>query len=408
MRTDAVWIGAILLAASLAVSSFVPSMFGYVAVLAVYVLFIGVLVATDRFAVVYHWAVAPMVLLIWAVFALTTALDPTAAGLLRLGAFTVITGINLFVVPATIDRTTFHDVLAVTAGAFVLIGLPTAFVGSYGVAGLTISPWDTTQTLVGVTLNTPVSIFDNPNYLSSFAALGAVAAGARYTRSRTPLAAGLVGLNALGVVLAGGRAALLALIVAAGLYAAYYLFGPTVMAAFVVFGALGVVVGFAMVFGIVPGPSAITQVNLGDRRATWGAAYEAVLDRPVFGWGPGNDSELLANYLRDSVDVTTTHNSYIRMFLISGILGGGAYLVLTISSVAIVVKNVQSEVVFTILLLVAFLIMQLFAGMTVFGLSLLSVLGALFVGYAQSTGIARRKEFDVRASFDGITSESTT
>lgn len=383
MRTDAIWIGAILLAASLAVSSLIPTMVGYVVILAVYALFIGTLLATDRFAVIYHWAVVPMVLLIWVVFALTTALDPTGAGLLRLGAFTVITGINLFIIPAAIDRATFHDVLAVTAGAFVLVGLPTAFVGSYGIAGVVISPWHTDLELLGVAFNTPVSIFDNPNYLSSFAAVGAVAAGARYSRSHAPLAAGLVGLNALGVVLAGGRAALLALVVAGGLYVVYRLFGPTAMAAVVVIGALGVVVGFAMVFGIIPGPSVITNVDLSGRRALWTAAHEAIVDRPAIGWGPGNDIRVLAEYAEGHLNAT--HNSYLRMFLISGVLGGGAYFVLTIAIVAIGLRNVRSEELFTFLLLVAFLTIQLFSGMTIFGLSLLSILGALFVGYVQST-----------------------
>lgn len=390
LQSDTVWIVLIVLTASLTLSQFVPDMVGYVLTLCVYVAFIGSLIVTDRFAVVYHWAITPMILLIWALFALTTVIDPTAAGVLRFGAFTVITGVNLFVVPAIIERETFHSVLATTAGAAVLIGLPTVFLGSYEIAGFTIASWDTTRTLVGVVFHTPVSIFDNPNYLSGFAAMGVVASGAMFARLRTPLTVGVFGLNTLGVVLAGGRAALLALVAAGGLYVVYRLFGRAAMAGLVAFGALAVVVGFAMVFEIIPGPDAIAQVNLGDRRATWSAAYEAVRGRPLLGWGPGNDAELLADYLRDSVDVTTTHNSYIRMFLISGVLGGGAYLVFSISAVAIGVQNARSETVFTVLLLVMFLVLQLFAGMTIFGLSLLSILGALFVGYVQSSSPASK------------------
>lgn len=389
-QTDVLWTGLIILAASLTLSGFVPDIIGYTLVAFVYLAFVGVFIATDRFAIVYHWTIIPMVLLIWGVFVLTTMLDPTTAGMLRLGAFTVITGINLFVVPAVINRAVFHDVLACTAGAFVLIGLPTVLLGSYEIAGLTITSWDTTQTLAGVVLHTPVSIFDNPNYLSGFAAIGVVASGAMFVRSRRLLAVGAFGLNTLGVVLAGGRAALLALVAAGGLYIVYRLFGRTAMAGLVAFGAFGVVIGFAMVFAIIPGPDVIAQVNLGDRRATWSAAYEAVRSRPLLGWGPGNDAELLAGYLHNSVDVTTTHNSYIRMFLISGVLGGGAYLVLTINTLVIGIRNARSETVFTILLLVAFLILQLFAGMTIFGLSLLSMLGALFVGYVQSSAPASK------------------
>ncbi len=391
---NVLWTLLIILAASLTLSSLVPSMIGYIVVLAVYVLFVGALVVTDRFAVIYHWAVVPMVLLIWAVFALTTALDPTRAGLLRLGAFTVITGINLFVVPATVDRATFHDVLAYTAGAFVLIALPTVLVGSYGIVGVMISPWHTNLELLGVVLNTPTSVFKNPNHLSGLAAMGAIAAGARYTRSYTPLAAGLVGLNALGAVLAGGRAALLALVVAAGLYVVYRLFGPAAMALLVAVGALAVVVSFGMMFGVVPGPRAITNVDLSGRRALWTAAYEAIRDRPVIGWGPGRDVAVLDNYMESSVNAT--HNSYLRMFLISGVLGGGAYLALTTIVVVIGFPTVQRETLFGFLLLSVFLTLELFAGMTIFGLSLLSILGALLVGYTQLSTESRQVEFSFR------------
>lgn len=389
--SNTIWILLIVLAASLTLSSLVPQMVGYVIVLGVYALFIGALVTTDHFAIVYHWAVVPMVLLIWAVFALTTVLDPTTAGVLRLGAFTVITGINLFVVPAVINRATFHDVLAYTAGAFVLIGLPTAFVGSYEITGVVISPWHTDFELLGVALNTPVSIFNNPNYLSGFAALGTVAAGASYTRSRAPLAAGLVGLNALGVVLAGGRAALLALVVAGGLYVTYRLFGPATMAVLVVVGALAIIVGFGMMFGIVPGPHTITNADLSGRRALWTAAYEAIRDRPAIGWGPGLDVTVLDNYMESSVN--GTHNSYLRMFLISGVLGGGAYLILTAIAVVVGFPTTQRETLFGFMLLSIFLTIQLFAGITIFGLSLLSIIGALLVGYVQLSTGSRRMEF---------------
>ena len=409
MRTDVFWTASILLAASLAVSSLVPQMVGYVTVLGVYVAFVAWLVVTGRFTVVYHWAVATMVGLIWAVFALTTALAPTVAEMLRLGAFTVITGTNLFVVPAVIDRATFHDVLAYVASAFVLLGLPTAVGVSYGIDSLAITPWGTSRELFGIVIHTPMSIFDNPNYLSGVSAIGTVAAGAGYARSRTPLAAGLVGLNILGVVLAGGRAALLGLVATGGLYAVYRVRGRAAMAVVVALGSLAMVVGLGMAFGILPGPNAVAQINLGDRRATWTAAYEAVLDRPVIGWGPGNDSELLAGYLRDSVDVTTTHNSYIRLFLISGILGGGAYLALSGAVIAIGAQNARSETVFTFLLLVMFLIFQIFEGMTIFGLSLLSTLGALFVGYVQSSSPVSRiiNIAEVRRRIVGYTRQGT-
>ncbi|MGN8213114.1 O-antigen ligase family protein [Halococcus salifodinae] len=385
MRADTFWIGLLLLASSLSVTTLVPEMVGYVVILAVYVIFVGILFITDQFAVTYHWAVVPMVVLIWIVFMLTTALDPTSAGIIRLGAFVVITGINLFVVPAVIDRAALHDVIAYTAGVSVLIGLPTVVFGAYQIAGLTITPWRTTYELFDVSLNNLRSVFSNPNTLTAFSALGVVAAGASYIRSRTPITAGLVGLNALGAYLAGGRAGLLALIVAGVLYVVYRFFGRSALTGFVIAGALAVLAGFAMVFGIIPGPSAAMYVDLSSRRTIWTAAYEAILNRPAIGWGPGKDKMVLARYIAESNSVRGTHNSYIRMFLVGGILGGGAYLTITISLMIIGLWNARSETLFTFLLLIMFFIIQVFEGMTIFGLSLLSTMGAFFVGYVQSS-----------------------
>ncbi|WP_273838470.1 O-antigen ligase family protein [Halococcus sp. PRR34] len=396
IRADTFWIGLLLLTSSLSVTTLIPELVGYVIILSAYMVFVGVLLVTDRFAVVYHWAIVPMIVLTWTVFALTTVLDPTGAGIIRLGAFVVITGINLFVVPAVIDRAALHDVIAYTAGVSILIGLPTVIFGAYEIAGLTISPWHTSHELFGISLNTLRSVFSNPNTLTGFSALGTVAAGAGFVRSHGALTAGLVGLNALGAYLASGRAGLLALIVAGVLYVVYRLLGRIALAGLVGAGALTVVAGFAMALGIVPGPSAVSHVDLSSRRAIWTAAYEAILNRPAIGWGPGKDKTVLARYIGESSPVRGTHNSYIRMFLIGGLLGGGAYLAITISTVMIGLQNADSETLFTFLLLIMFLIMQIFEGMTIFGLSLFSTLGAFFVGYIQaSSTISKVVVFDI-------------
>jgi len=383
MRPDTVWSVLIVLAASLTVSSLVPRMIGYVVVSGVYALFVGVLLATDRFAVIYHWAFLPLVMTIWLVFALVTLLDPTGAGIVRLGAFVVITGINLFVVPAVLNRSAFCDTLSYLAGLFVLIGLLTVFIGTYGIGGLSIAPWHVSRDFFGVTVSTPLSIFDNPNYLAAFSTIGAIAAGDVYTRSRTPLVAGLIGLNALGVVLAGGRAALLALVVAGGLYIVYRFLGRSSMALCIGIGGIAVVAGFAMAFKLVPGPSVVANVDLSHRRIFWQGAYQAILSRPVFGWGPGNDIHVISQYV-NGARVNATHNSYLRMYLISGVLGGGAYLLLSLAAVVSGLRNTRPRTVFVFLLLIVFLVLQLFAGMTMFGLSLLSMLGAMFIGYIQA------------------------
>ncbi len=396
-NADEVWVAAILLAASLSVSTFVPQMIGYLFIAGVCMFLVGILIITNKFSIVYHRTVLLPLILIWFLFTLTTALDPTRAGILRLGAFTLITGINLFVVPAVVNRTALHNVLAYITAVFVIVGLPTVFIGSYGIAEFMISPWHTTREIFGIVIHTPVSIFNNPNYLSGVAAIGTVAAGAKFVRSRTLLAAGLVGVNALGVILAGGRAALLALVVVGVLYGVYRIFNRTAMAITIFFGILATLMGFAIFFNIIPGPSAIANVDLNNRRTIWTAAYEAVLNRPLIGWGPGKDKMILAEYMGNSDQVWGTHNSYIRMFLIGGILGGGAYLIVTLSTVILGLRNAHSERLFTFLLLMTFLILQLFEGMTIFGLSLLSILGALFIGYVQSSSpTSRRIKFETR------------
>lgn len=378
------WILLILISSLLTVSTLVPQIIGYIFVIIIYIIFISNIIVTNRFTVIYHRIVLLLICIIWMVFLITTILDPNIGAVLRLGSFILITGINLFVIPAVIDRSIFHDALAYMAGGVALIGLPTAFLGSYGIGGLVISPWHTNYEIFGSIVNTPVSVFANPNYLAGFAAIGAVAAGAKYARSNSLFALGLLGINILTVILSNGRAALLSLIVVGFLYIIYYIYGRTTMAAFVGVGIIAGLIGFAMVLHIIPGPSTITQIHLGDRRTLWTAIYKATVDRPLLGWGPGNDQKILAEYIIDPSIVNATHNSYLRMFLISGIVGGGAYLILSASIVIISLRNINSKSIFTFLLFIVFLIIQLFEGGTIFGLSLISTSGALFMGYLQS------------------------
>ena len=125
-----------------------------------------------------------------------------------------------------------------------------------------------------------------------------------------------------------------------------------------------------------------------NRREWWRAAINAVENRPLFGYGLVDTPPILAEFGAPTPSGNTfgTHNSYLRMFLQTGIFGGVLYLALCggvlVRSIGATSDGVAVSGVLLSLLGV-FFTLQLFNGSTLFGLSLISLFGALSLGFNQ-------------------------
>lgn len=332
--------------------------------------------------------------ILWALFIIHVAFTPVAAGIRRLVVFLVITGVSLFIIPAAIDRATIQHVIALTATVLVATALPVLFIGPFSVGPLQFGAWMLDRSTWGLPPYNPTSVFRQPNTVAWFGALGAIAAIGEVHRAAKDgrrqwqwFATGMIILNMFACIATRARAALLAIGAAGILYLAYRFFGHQGLALATVSGAVLGLAGLFMLVDILPGLS----VNLNSRGALWRASYRGFLDRPLWGWGVGNSNEAVKRYATNiPQNNPSASNSYIRMFLMAGVASGIAYLTLCVNALVLgfLSINTQTDLV-GYLLIVAFLILQTFTGLTLFGLSLFSILGALIIGQAQSTTTIR-------------------
>lgn len=318
-------------------------------------------------------------LAVWVALGVGFATSPSADGLLRIGAFVGFSGAALFVLPSLISRQATYRAITVIAAAFAALGIITAFAGPVG----TLDIYRRTS-IASVAYAIPLSVFANPNTLGRVGLLGAVAAGgialspATTTTTRNRGGAAILGLIcALAVVLSASRASLVALVAAGGVLAVARLARPTVVSAVTLGGLAALAAVLAAV--VVVAPTVLTG-----RADLWVAALDATATRPVFGWGAGAGAEQLAAFLPPGSRFAGfgTHNSYVRLFFIGGIVGGVGYLLLCASALRGALTTTDHDTT-TLALVVAVLVVFAFENGSVFGIAPASFVGALAFGFAQ-------------------------
>ena len=382
-------------------SIFVSRLVGNITVLAGYGIFFAVAIDANTdlrsrdfsritIPLQYHSALLYPAIVLWALFIVGFALNPSFHALLRLGAFTVISAITLFVVPAVVSRERAFRAIAVLSAASVAIALPSIVWPDYTIFGVEIAQVldnERAELTLGIISRTPISFFDGISYFRMLATIGVVCAGGLFVRDHNFWMGVACALNLFGVFLGAGRATILGLLAAVVLAVVYHTAGNKALAGVTVVGVLTAVVALAATAGVLPGPTTTLQSALGNRVGYWTASYEAFVARPVLGWGLIDTTTVVNDYYSlNSGSVTGVHNSYLRLFVIGGIVGGAAYLVLSASALLLAFRAVRKHVPLGLAaycLVAMVLVIQLFTAGTIFGTNLSSVLWALAIGYAQ-------------------------
>jgi hypothetical protein len=331
-----------------------------------------------------HPAILYPTLVLWGLFLLGLGLNPSLSVLIHTGAFILFSGVALFVVPASVPQDRAFSAIAMLGAAGFITSLPTIVWGDFMILGYVFDQAGRQQSVAGVYFYTPQSIFTSRNYFRVLLAFGAVCAAALFIKNRRPWMGGICLMNVMGVLLAVGRAATLALLAAGLLLIVYYTTGHSGLASATLAGAFTVLAIFGLTFGAFPGPDTLIQTALGDRINDWTASFAAFTERPVVGWGIGESHTSVERHYGDGF--TGIHSSYLRMFVISGFVGGVAYLALFAAALGLSYQSVCERAPLapaTYCLVIMVLVFQLFDGATIFGMNLSSVLWALAVGYTQ-------------------------
>ena len=331
--------------------------------------------------------------MLFAIFSHLPALPPGSGGISYAMQAGLLMGLNLFVLPRYVSRGAFLWTVAVVSGVVMAASLPVYVLGEYAVFGQPVRLWGTTSALplLGVELPFFQSIFGNPNGTGVLAFAGTVCAvtvahraflDATWAPSGTrvsPLAVlgGLLAVvNGLALLVSFSRTSWLAAAVALGIYVAAVALGRDRLPHAVLAAGGAVAVFLLVVFLSVLG------VNTNGRFVLWGGGLRAVLDAASpLGGGMVSSSEVIAPYIEGQYEGFSVHNSYLFMFMRAGLLGGVAYLALTIGSVIdAAARRFDAEVPF-VALAAGFAVHQLFESYTLYQFGIGSVLGALAVGY---------------------------
>ncbi|WP_129115509.1 O-antigen ligase family protein [Halegenticoccus tardaugens] len=295
-------------------------------------------------------------------------------------------GLCMFIFPRYVSRDAFLWTVGVISAVVIAISLPVYVLGEYTLFGLSFELWGTRKMLplVGVKFQLLESMFGNPNTMGGLAFAGtvgaAMAAHRSYINGSIPgvwlLPAGLFFLNGFGLYLSYSRAAWLAATVTLSLYGFYVLFGRNTVP--IGFTAIvgGVVLLFAAMF------LSIVEISTSGRFTLWGAGFRAIVDNPsLFGAGIIDPAEPLEPYLQGRYSGFSPHNSYVSIFLRAGLLGGLAYLVLTVGSV-LYGAYIKSEVDVSMLAFATgFGIHHMFEAYTLYQYEFAAVCGAIVFGY---------------------------
>lgn len=341
-----------------------------------------------------HLAIAAPLIVLWVLLTLATLVHPSLAGLLRLPAYLFASAGAAFILPATLNRQYTYQIFALAGALITLAGLPGLILGPLNIGPLTLPTISSTYSLLGIwEVHNPASIFVQPNPLAFLSGVGFVSALAVIRRARdrhTRLLFTVSGvICAVGVLVTQSRALWGALAVVAALYAVYRFTARNrrVLAATLAIGMGSVAVVMLALSGVLPEPF-VLDIYLSHRGAAWAAAIKAIIHRPFIGWGVGNVEPAVVQFSPTGDDLIA--NSYLRVFAMTGIAGGIAYLVLCANALRCALSRIRPNSIsvhehgfVTLALLVIVLLIQLFEGLTLFGFALLSVFGMLLVGYAQ-------------------------
>ncbi|HET7322723.1 MAG TPA: O-antigen ligase family protein, partial [Halococcus sp.] len=392
MRKETLLFAAIIFSTALTASPSIPTVVAYVLVVVAYgTLFFSLV--SDRLPVFYYRPVLYPVAAIAVMFVITFIANFDRSSVLRLLSFALLTGVNILVLPALIDRRTAFKALSRVTALFVVIALPATLFGAYTVGMVTVGTFGRLDHFGPLAYYIPRSIFMSPNFLAALGILGAIAAGAEWDRERTNRAAALVVVNAAAVFITVSRSGLLVLGAAVGLYLAYRLFDVRGLAVASIGGLAALVLLILTILDALYIP-VVSSISPTGRDVLWNATIHAVLQRPFVGWGLGNDAEIINQWVSiPRYHDKGTHNSYLRLFLDGGIIAGVSYIVLSITSLISSLREVYArsrplgdmpvEEVFIVILLVGFFIYQAFGDPTIYGISPISTIGAITVGYTQ-------------------------
>lgn len=293
--------------------------------------------------------------------------------------FPLIVIFNFVYVPRVIPPDTFLRFIAIIAALVALVGVAIHVAVIIGVAaGLLLWPSTYAVPLAGGEIHPMRSLTSNPNIFGRLMFAGVISSLVFFDRDRQPIYGVLLTIGVLGLLLSVSRSSWIAVIVAIAIYAAYTRGGRTPL---LITLCLLPIATISVIVLVVVLNNFGYHVTFTGRVPLWSATVQAIVQRPLFGYGLGSTTEIIAPFVEDPQLVgNNTHNAYLRMALHLGVLGGIAYLVLLGWAFFEHLRNHRVDIAF-VAIAGGSLIVQLFEAETMYQITSFTVVMTIVFGY---------------------------
>lgn len=314
----------------------------------------------------FHWVITP----------------PSIVARASILAYIISSVVWILVVPSMISRRVFIDTIALLGPIFMVVGLPSVIDGSYSIGMFEITAFHNTIDFpIEIGIYQMSSIFHNPNPFGVFM-LGSTLCSINYfTHRRSTISVIPLFLSSIGLFMSNSRGAIAGAIAGLFIIFVYHYGGRTNLGMITAAGVISSILFMLSVTQIIP-TSISDTLSLTGRDQIWRGTMRAILNRPILGYGPGDLGSYTEPFTEGPYAGRQPHNSYLRLFLTTGVIGGIAYLILIGKTIFDAVKVITEDseiIIFGVFC--GILVNQLFAGDSLFGLSSSSALGAMALGF---------------------------
>jgi O-antigen ligase len=233
-------------------------------------------------------------------------------------------------------------------------------------------------------------VFTNPNALGNLTKYGVVSGVILYYRKQSKRILLLVSISLIGLILSQGISEIIA---GVSCIILYWLYQTRSSRTFQLTAGIGLATGIILFLWVLLDPNNwIARLFLPRRRFLWSASLEAISQKPFFGYGLGYTGDYIEpTYNKSAVasaDLNpdmylSVHNSFLRIFLSIGLIGGLSYVYLFVRGIYLKVfsKPNWKDAGITCLM-ICVITSHMFQAYLIFGLRMQSVFAAIILGFS--------------------------
>lgn len=381
-----IWVTILLLGSLASYVYFIPSLLGYgltgIAYGAFIIYYFGSSEAQLR--VELHTYLIGVIFVLYAIHLYLGVVTGTSSpgSVLRVLVFVPLFFANVFLIPRVTSLQELLGIMARLGAVLVTIGLFVVTLGPINLGLFVLEP-SRGNAIIPMIGQVPMmkSVLLNPNQLAIVTVFGAIGALIEVFQRKHRYSIILLCMNIGGLYLTTARGSIGTLVMIISILIFYRVTGNVSIVGTASIAGVILVIGS---FLLATGGYISIPVETG-RFELWAGSFEALKHHPVIGFGPGDTGKYILPYVSGHVVGSHAHNSYIRLFLTTGLIGGVCYILF----IVITIKNQfgravsgQEYEVILFALLVGLSFNQFFEAYSLFGTSITSTLPSIMFGFA--------------------------